>query len=115
MIDAILTEVLLSESNDQLLGFCEVKNDWEGTGFGYTGDVDYMFGSSRTKSVESLDSFLLVVEAKFEWPEFGQTLGEAGWLLLEKRHYLLKRRLAAGKKILVFEIYVFRRDHTYLG
>ena len=38
VIDAILTEVLLNESNEQLLGFCEVKNDWEGTGFGYTGD-----------------------------------------------------------------------------
>ena len=46
VIDAILTEVLLNESNEQFLGFCEVKNDWEGTGFGYTGDVDYMCGSS---------------------------------------------------------------------
>ena len=42
MIDAILTEVLLNESNEQLLGFCKVKNDWEGTGFGYTGDVDVL-------------------------------------------------------------------------
>jgi hypothetical protein len=48
LIDAILIEVLKSDSNDSLYGFCEVKNDWEGTGFGYTGDVDYMFGSSRT-------------------------------------------------------------------
>jgi hypothetical protein len=57
VIDAILTEVLLNESNALLLGFCEVKNDWEGTGFGYTGDVDYMSGSSKTKSVDTMDSF----------------------------------------------------------
>ena len=31
VIDAILTEVLLNETNEKLLGFCEVKNDWEGT------------------------------------------------------------------------------------
>ena len=67
LIDAILIEVLKSEFNDSLYGFCEVKNDWEGTGFGYTGDVDYMFGSSETKSVDTMDSFLLVVQAKYEW------------------------------------------------
>jgi hypothetical protein len=64
VIDALLTEALLHESNQSLFGFCEVKNDWEGTGFGYTGAVDYMFGSSITKSVDTIDSFLLVVEAK---------------------------------------------------
>jgi hypothetical protein len=96
VIDAILTEVLLNESNEKLLGFCEVKNDWEGTGFSYTGDVDYMFGSSKTKSVDTMDSFLLVVEAKYEWPakSVAQTLAEAGCLL--------KKRLAAGKKTPVF-------------
>ena len=98
VIDAILTEVLLSESNEQLLGFCEVKNDWEGTGFGYTGDVDYMFGSSKTKSVDTMDSFLLVVEAKKEWPDSAipQVLAEAGCLL--------KKRLAAGKNTPVFAV-----------
>jgi hypothetical protein len=98
VIDAILTEVLLNESNEQLLGFCEVKNDWEGTGFGYTGDVDYMFGSSKTKSVDTMDSFLLVVEAKKEWPDSAipQVLAEAGCLL--------KKRLAAGKKTPVFAV-----------
>ena len=96
LIDAILIEVLKSEYNDSLYGFCEVKNDWEGTGFGYTGDVDYMFGSSRTKSVDTMDSFLLVVEAKYEWPakSVAQTLAEAGCLL--------KKRLAAGKNTPVF-------------
>jgi hypothetical protein len=96
VIDAILTEVLLNESNEQLLGFCEVKNDWEGTGFCYTGDVDYMFGFSKTKSVDNMDSFLLVVEAKKEWPDSAipQVLAEAGCLL--------KKRLAAGKNTPVF-------------
>jgi hypothetical protein len=98
VIDAILTEVLLNESNEQLLGFCEVKNDWEGTGFGYTGDVDYMFGSSTTKSVDTMDSLLLVVQAKKEWPDSAipQILCEAGCLL--------KKRLAAGKNTPVFAV-----------
>jgi hypothetical protein len=43
VIDAILTEVLWREENETLMGFCEVKNDAEGTGFGYSGNVDYMF------------------------------------------------------------------------
>jgi hypothetical protein len=98
VIDAILTEVLLNESNEQLLGFCEVKNDWDGPGFGYTGDVDYMFGTSKTKSVDTMDSFLLVVEAKKEWPDSAipQVLAEAGCLL--------KKRLAAGKNTPVFAV-----------
>jgi hypothetical protein len=98
VIDAILTEVLLNESNEQHLGYCEVKNDWEGTGFGYTGDVDYMFGSSKTKSVDTMDSFLLVVEAKKEWPDSAipQVLCEAGCLL--------KKSLAAGKNTPVFAV-----------
>ena len=96
LIDAILIEVLKSEFNDSLYGFCEVKNDWEGKGFGYTGDVDYMFGSSKTKSVDDMDSFLLVAQAKKEWPDSAipQVLAEAGCLL--------KKRLAAEKKTPVF-------------
>ena len=98
LIDVILTEVLLNELNEKLLGFCEVKNDWEGPGFGYTGDVDYMLGTSITKSVDTMDSFLLVVEAKIEWPakSVAQTLVEAGCLL--------KKRLAAGKNTPVFAV-----------
>ena len=98
LIDAILIEVLKSEFNDTLYGFCEVQNDWEGPGFGYTGNVDYMFGSSKTKSVKSMDSFLLVVEAKKEWPDdaVAQVLCEAGCLL--------KKRLAAGKDTPVFAV-----------
>src|SRR5215210_6875883 len=98
VIDAILTEVLLHESNEQLLGFCQVNNDWEGTEFGYVGNVDYMFGSSKTKSVDTMDSFLLVVEAKKEWPDSAipQVLAEAGCLL--------KKCLAAGKETPVFAV-----------
>jgi hypothetical protein len=71
---------------------------WEGTGFGYTGDVDYMFWSSKTKSVDTMDSFLLVVEAKKEWPDSAipQVLCEAGCLL--------KKRIAAGKNTPVFAV-----------
>jgi hypothetical protein len=98
VIDAILTEVLLSESNEQLLGFCEVKNDWEGTGFGYTGDVDFMIGSSSIKSVDTMDSCFIVVQAKKEWPDSAipQVLCEAGCLL--------KKRLTAGKNTPVFAV-----------
>jgi hypothetical protein len=76
------------------LGFCGVKNDWEGSGFGYTGAVDYMLGSSKTKSVESMKSCLLVTIARKEWPDSAvpHVLSEAGCLL--------KKRLAAGKKLL---------------
>ena len=93
-----MLHILLSESNQELLGFCDVKNDWEGSGFGYTGDVDYMLGSSRIKTVDTMDSFLLVVEAKKEWPDSAipQVLAEAGCLL--------KKRLAAGKGTPVFAV-----------
>ena len=64
LIDAILTDILFDDSNEQLWGFCEVKNDWEGPGFAYTGHVDYRFGSSRAMSVDNMDSCLLVVKAK---------------------------------------------------
>ena len=98
VIDAILTEVLLSEENENLLGFCEVKNDWKGEGFGYTGDVDYMLGTSRIKSADAMDSFLMVVEAKKEWPDSAvpQILCKAGCLL--------KKRLEAGKNTPVFAV-----------
>jgi hypothetical protein len=57
-----------------------------------------MFGSSKTKSVDTMDSFLLVVEAKKEWPDSAipQVLCEAGCLL--------KKRLAAGKNTPVFAV-----------
>jgi hypothetical protein len=109
IIDAILTDVLLNESNEELLGFCKVKNDWEGTGFGYTGDVDYIFGSSKTKSVDTMDSFLLVVEAKKEWPDSAipQVLCEAGCLL--------KKRLAAGKNTPVFAVLTNGTDFRFFA
>jgi hypothetical protein len=96
LIDAILTEVLTDESNECLFGFCAVENDWEGTGLGYTGSVDYMLGSSRIKSAATMDSFLMVTEAKHEWPDtsVAQVICEAGCLL--------KRRLEAGKHTPVF-------------
>jgi hypothetical protein len=42
----------------------EVQNDWEGPGFGYTGNVDYILGTSNSKSVKYMDSSLLVMQAK---------------------------------------------------
>ncbi|KAJ3301345.1 hypothetical protein HDV03_001014 [Kappamyces sp. JEL0829] len=98
LIDAILLEVLDGEANETLSGFCDVDNDWFGPGFGYTGSTDYMFGFSKTKSVKTMDSFLLVVEAKKEWPDsaMAQVLVEAGCLL--------KKRLASGNKTPVFAV-----------
>ena len=57
-----------------------------------------MFGSSKTKSVDTMDSFLLIVEAKTEWPASAipQILAEAGCLL--------KNRQAAGKNTPVFAV-----------
>jgi hypothetical protein len=52
-----------------------------------------MFGSLKTKSVDTMDSFLLVVEAKKKWPNnaIPQVLCEAGCLL--KKGWLLERIL----------------------
>jgi hypothetical protein len=61
MIDAILTEAFMKETSEQRLGFCIVKNDWDGTG--YTGHLDHTFGSSICISVDTMDSYLLVVKA----------------------------------------------------
>jgi hypothetical protein len=100
---------LLSETNEKLLGFCGVKNDWEGTGFGYTGDVDYMLGSSRIKTVQSMDSSLLVTIAKEEWPQntVPQVLAETGCLL--------KKRLAAGKNTPVFAVLTNGTDYRFFA
>lgn len=96
IIDAILTEILSSDVNPSLLGFCEVRNDWAGNSVCYAGCVDYMIGTSFIRSVDNMDSFLLIVEAKKEWPDSAvpQVICEAGCLL--------KRRLAVGKKTPVF-------------
>ncbi|KAI8893709.1 hypothetical protein BC833DRAFT_556687 [Globomyces pollinis-pini] len=96
VINAILIEVLMTETNEQLWGFCDVKNDWEGIGVIYTGAVDYMFGSGRIKSVDTMDSSFLVVQAKKEWPDSSipQVLCAAGCAL--------RKRMAAGKNTPVF-------------
>ncbi|TPX46155.1 hypothetical protein SeLEV6574_g03368 [Synchytrium endobioticum] len=98
VIDAINIECLY-ESETDLTGFCEVNNSWSGTGFGYTGAVDYMIGSSGSRdTADNLDSFFLVVQAKTEWPKSAlpQVLAEAGCLL--------NKRLAAGKHTPVFAV-----------
>jgi len=111
VIDAILTEVLSKNTTarPRLFGFCEVKNDWEGTGFGYTGDVDYMLGSSRIKCVDAMDSFLLISQARKEWPDSAipQVLCEAGCLL--------KRRLAEGKNTPVFAVLTNGTDFRFFA
>ncbi|KAK5669306.1 hypothetical protein QVD99_003706 [Batrachochytrium dendrobatidis] len=91
------------------MGFCEVKNDWEGKEFGYTGDVDYMLESSDTKTVDTMDSFLLVVGAKKEWPDSAvpQILCEAGCLL--------KKRLAAGKNTPVLAVLTNGTDFRFFA
>jgi hypothetical protein len=95
LTDAILTEVLTMEENKARKGFCRVKNNWEGTGLGYTGNEDYMLGSSSTRSLDTMESCLLVKIARKEWPDsVPQVLCEAGWLL--------NRRVAAGKYTPVF-------------
>ena len=60
--------------------------------------MDYMLGSSKFYSVKSMNTFLMVVEAKKEWPDSAvpQIVCEAGCLL--------KKRVAAGKNTPVFGI-----------
>ena len=95
-IDAIILEALAT-SGVEITCFAEVKNEWMGPGYGYTGAVDYMIGSAPTMdAVDDIDSFILVVEAKREWPDnsVAQVLAEAGCLL--------KKRMENGKNTPVF-------------
>ncbi|KAI9341490.1 hypothetical protein BDR26DRAFT_802301 [Obelidium mucronatum] len=97
-IDAILVEAL-HLCDAPLLIFCELENDWSGDGIDYTGNVDYMIGSAPSADATSkVDSFILVVEAKREWPDsaVAQVLAEAGCLL--------KKRLASNKNTPVFAV-----------
>ena len=98
MIDALLLEVLKNEANENLWGFCNVSNNWEGAGIVYHGQVDFMLGSSRSKSTQTMDSNLIVVQAKKQWPDSAiyQVICEAGCLL--------KKRLEAGKNTPVFAV-----------
>jgi hypothetical protein len=98
IIDTIITEVLF-HSDTQLTVFCETKNDWAGEGFEYTGEVDYMIGKTESwDTAANGDTFLLVIEAKLEWPKSAipQLLAQAGCLL--------KRRLKSGKNTPVFAV-----------
>ena len=92
-----------------MLGFCEVTNDWEGTGLDYKGSADYMIGTSRVYDVDDMDSFLLVVEAKKDWPDKAvpQVICEAGCLL--------KKRLAAEKITPVFAILTNGTDFRFFA
>ena len=89
-IDAIIAEAIAT-SGVEFRTYCEVKNDWSGQGFSYQGNVDYMIG-------EGGESFLLVDEAKKEWPDsaVAQVLAEAGCLL--------RNRELDGKSTPVFAV-----------
>ena len=89
-IDAIIAEAIAT-SGVEFRTYCEVKNDWSGQGFSYKGSVDYMIGQGG-------ESFLLVVEAKKEWPDsaVAQVLAQAGCLL--------KNRELNGKSTPVFAV-----------
>jgi hypothetical protein len=89
-IDAIIAEAIVTSGMD-FKTYCEVKNDWSGQGFSYKGNVDYMIGAGG-------ESFLMVVEAKKEWPDsaVAQVLAEAGCLL--------KNRELNGKSTPVFAV-----------
>jgi hypothetical protein len=96
-IDAILAAAVHSPDK-KLRVFCEVKNDWIGPGFYYTGSVDYMIGSGCTIGNTEVDSCLVCVEAKKEGIDSGiaQILAELGCLQ--------KNRLIKGKNSPVFGI-----------
>jgi hypothetical protein len=91
-IDAIIAEAIAT-SGVPFKTYCEVRNDWNGSGFSYRGNVDYMIGAG-----DRVESFLLVVEARKDFPDssVAQVLAEAGCLL--------KNRQLAGKSTPVFAI-----------
>jgi hypothetical protein len=82
VIDAVLLEILDSDINEKLRGYCEVKLDWDGSEIAFRGSADYLLGSSNVT-----DSCLLVVEAKKDWPAnaVAQVLSEAGCLLRKRQ------------------------------
>ena len=96
-IDSILASAVHSPDK-KLRVFCEVQNDWTGPGFYLRGSVDYMIGSGHTLGSTEVDSCLLCVQAKKEWPDSGiaQILAEMGCLQ--------KNRLSKGKNSSVFGI-----------
>jgi hypothetical protein len=68
-----------------------------------------MFGSSKIKSVDTMDSLLLVVQAKNEWLDSAipQIICEAGCLL--------KKRLAVGKKTPVLAVLTNGTDFRFFA
>jgi hypothetical protein len=109
LIDAILTEVLNSEFNNNLYGFCNVKMKWEGTGLGYYGNVDYMFAPSKIQSDDNIDSYILIMQANYEWPisAIPQVVAQAGCLL--------KKRQAVGKNTPVFAVLTNGADFRFFA
>lgn len=98
-IDAILANAIYAHRN-KLHAFGEVDNSWKGSEVEYSGTVDYMIGSGlyEDSTASDIDSFILAVDAKLDWPidALAQVLAEAGCLL--------RNRLAVGKKTPVFAI-----------
>lgn len=98
LIDNILIESLRNCDNPRLTWFHNVENKWEGAGIRYTGEADYMLGTSRQRHRCKTDSFLVVSQAKSFWGQehYAQMVCEMGCLL--------RRRLAVGKETPVFGI-----------
>lgn len=96
IINEILLEVIdeAADAGANVWGFFEVPNGWTGNAF--TGFTDYMIGSKL--KVGELDSMLLVVEAKLEWPR------KAVWQVLIEAGCHLKTRMGAGKNTPVFAV-----------
>jgi hypothetical protein len=91
IIDSIITEVIYKSKSDDsanLKAYCEKSNPWDGAGFSYTGNVDYMIGSSDSDDPD-IDTMLLC-EAKKAWDETTDTPQ-----ILAQLGCLLKQRLAA--------------------
>lgn len=86
---------MLTGGNEELKGCLEVSNDWEGQGVKYAGNADFMIGTYHRYS---LDSHVLVMQARGEWSD------RAIPLILAEAGCLLKRRLEAEKKTPVFAV-----------
>lgn len=96
VIQAIPPKALCSDGSERLMGYCGVKNDWEGPRFGFSGEVSIIFGMSPSRSVEKLDSCLMLDVAEESWPD------TAVPRVLAKGGCLLQNRLAGGKHTPVF-------------
>ncbi|TPX72806.1 hypothetical protein SpCBS45565_g00301 [Spizellomyces sp. 'palustris'] len=101
LIDLTLADVLDNEefqSSIPLRCWGEVPMHWRGANVGFHGKADYAIGHGLPDAPPTLDTYLIAIEAKVDWPK------TSIYQALAQGATLHKKRKAAGKKAIVFVI-----------